>query len=134
EPVSVEAMAANNVVDGLVLQRKWQSAFNSGPNAAARLLTLFREGKKQPAQPELDRSGVALEAELNLLSDTVDAVSEVLLAESVYHAVQGNPLRTASTLDAVAGGAPPPELEVMRTPRTGVALTYRLVALFSGAP
>src|SRR5262249_43658525 len=74
-------------------------------------------------------------AELNSLADSVDAVSDALLAESVHHAVQGNPLRTASTLDAIASGAaPPPELEVVRTPRTGAALTHRLVALFSGDP
>ena len=34
--------------------------------------------------------------------------------------MQGNPTRTASTLDAIAAGAaPPPELDVVRTPRTG---------------
>ena len=33
----------------------------------------------------------------------------------------------------IAGGeTPPPELEVVRTPRTGIALTHRLVTLFSG--
>lgn len=52
----------------------------------------------------------------------------------MHHAVQGNPLRTASTLDAIATGeAPPPELEVVRTPRSGSALTHRVVALFGGS-
>jgi hypothetical protein len=42
-------------------------------------------------------------------------------------------LRAASTVEAIAGGEmPPPELEVVQTPRTGIALTHRLVALFSG--
>ena len=72
---------------------------------------------------------------LGLLDDSVDALSDALVAESVHQAVQGNPLRTASTLDAVASGeAPPPELDVVRTPRTGSALTYRMVVLFAGPP
>jgi hypothetical protein len=76
-----------------------------------------------------------LEAELNSLADAVDAVSDALLAESVHQIVRGNPLRAASTVESISGGeTPPPELEVARTPRTGVALTHRLVTLFSGAP
>ena len=57
------------------------------------------------------------------------------MAESVYQVVRGNPLRAASTVESIAGGeTPPPELEVVRTPRTGIALTHRLVTLFSGEP
>ena len=57
------------------------------------------------------------------------------MAESVYQVVRGNPLRAASTVESIAGGeTPPPELEVVRTPRTGIALTHRLVTLFSGDP
>jgi hypothetical protein len=44
-------------------------------------------------------------------------------------------LRAAGTVESIAGGeTPPPELEVVRTPRTGIALTHRLVTLFSGEP
>jgi hypothetical protein len=68
-----------------------------------------------------------------MLEDAVDAVGDALLAESVYQVVRGNPLRAASTVESIAGGdTPPPELEVVRTPRTGVALTHRVVRLFSG--
>jgi hypothetical protein len=135
DSASVEAIAANNVVDGLALQRKWQT-LNNPPTPTA-LLSLVGQARKPLDQNQinqLNQARTALEAELNLLDNAVDAVSDALLAESVHHAVQGNPLRTTSTLDAVAGGAPPPELEVVRTPRTGIALTHRLVALFSGAP
>jgi hypothetical protein len=62
-------------------------------------------------------------------------VSDVLLAESIHQVVRGNPLRAAATLESIAGGdVPPPELEVARTPRTGVAVTHRIVTLFSGDP
>ncbi len=48
---------------------------------------------------------------------------------------RGNPSRVAATLAAIAqGDAPPPELEVIRTPRTGTPLTHRLMVLFSGNP
>ena len=47
--------------------------------------------------------------------------------------VRGNTSRTASTLSAIAqGDAPPPELEVARTPRSGTSLTHRLLLLMSG--
>jgi hypothetical protein len=49
--------------------------------------------------------------------------------------VRGNTSRLASTLNAVAtGDAPAPELEVARTPRSGIALTHRVLQLFSGKP
>lgn len=127
---SVESIAANNVVDGLALQRKWHAIPPAAPN---RLQTLFSPLTKKPDPQSLQQAQTLLAAELNLLDDAVDAVSDALIAESVHHAAQGNPLRTASTLDAVASGdAPPPELEVVRTPRSGSALTHRVMALFSG--
>ena len=122
----VEAVAANNVVDGLVLQRKWK--------AAGSLSTLIAELPVQPDAAQLAQWGHTLEHELIDLDDAVDAVSDALLAESVHQAVQGNPTRVASTLDAIAAGeAPPPELDVVRTPRTGIALTHRLVVLLDGS-
>ena len=84
---------------------------------------------------DLTNAKAVLEAELNALADAVDAVSDALMAESVHQVVRGNPLRAASTVESIAGGeTPPPELEVVRTPRTGIALTHRLVTLFSGDP
>src|SRR5205814_1569371 len=78
----------------------------------------------------------ALAAQLSALADTVDAVADLLVAESVHQIAQGNPLRAGATLDAIARGeAPPPELEVVRTPRTGVSVTHRVgVLLAPGAP
>jgi len=131
ENQSVDKIAANNVVDGLDLLRKWKSSLKSPPSPLSPVQILLKNSKNKPNLVQVK----ALQEELNRLDDAVDAVSDALLAESVHHAVQGNPLRTAGTLDAIASGeAPPPELEVARTPRTGLALTHRLVTLFSGAP
>ncbi len=128
--VAAESIAANNVVDGLALQRLWHAS----PRSESALISLLSQSRKLDDPLKIKPVSAALIAELNLLDDAVDALSDTLLAESVHQAVQGNTLRTASTLDTVAGGAPPPELEVVRTPRTGIALTYRLVALFDTAP
>jgi hypothetical protein len=130
---SVESLAANNVVDGLALHRAWKSIPQSIMFGANFIQILFSPLTKKPDPQRLQQHQGLLEAELHLLDDAVDAVSDALIAESVHHAVQGNPLRTASTLDAIASGeAPPPELEVVRTPRSGSALTHRVVALFGG--
>jgi hypothetical protein len=131
---SVEAIAANNVVDGLALQRIWKTIPRFPTFFPMQSLqTLFARGSKEPGLTLLAPAQGALMAELDLLDASVDAVSDALMAETVHQAVQGNPLRTASTLDAIASGeAPPPELDVVDTPRTGIALTYRLVTLFGG--
>ncbi len=127
----VEAIAANNVVDGLELQRRWL-AVRKGTDA---LKELFNPLQKRPPQPELENAKSVLETELDGLADSVDAVSDALMAESMYQVVSGNPVRAAMTVESIAGGeTPPPELEVARTPRTGIALTHRLVTLFSGDP
>ena len=118
---ALESVAAINVVDGLgLLKLRDEQAIPFGK-------------KGLPAPGSTDQ--IELSVELDALAATVDAVSDALMAETVYQAVRGNPLRAASTVEAVAGGeTPPPELEVARTPRTGIALTHRLVTLFSGDP
>ncbi len=120
----VEALAANNVVDGLKLHQLWKQKGTG----------IFTGRPKLP-QPTLGAVFQTVVAELNALNGAVDAVSDAVVAESVYQVVRGNTARAASTLDAIARGeAPPPELEVVRTPRSGVALTHRLLTLFSGNP
>lgn len=123
----VESIAANNVVDGLALLRRLQTNnIPFGQQVGALQVKL-----PSPADPKF----TPLKTELGVLADSVDAVSDALLAEGMYHMVRGNPLRAATTVDSIAGGdAPPPELEVVRTPRTGIAITHRLLALFSGEP
>jgi hypothetical protein len=132
----VESIAANNVTDGLKLRRLWLDALSTPPSDSVGALSiLFTPLQRKPATSDLLSARTVLESELNSLDDAVDAVSDALMAESVYQVVRGNPLRAASTVESIAGGsAPPPELEVVRTPRTGIALTHRLVTLFSGTP
>ena len=123
------------------LNHIWQDALKRPPEPgrpetdAGPVGLLFRALKTRPSLGDVLNARGVLEAALNRLADSVDAVSDALMAESVYQVVRGNPLRAASTVESIAGGeTPPPELEVVRTPRTGIALTHRLVTLFSGEP
>jgi hypothetical protein len=77
---------------------------------------------------------VALDAQLSKLADTVDAMSDLMLAESVHHLVNGNALRAGATVDAIGrGDTPPPALEIARTPRRSGAVTHRLFLTLDGA-
>ncbi|MET9735084.1 hypothetical protein ABZZ79_31915 [Streptomyces sp. NPDC006458] len=64
---------------------------------------------------------------VNDLEATVDAVGDLLLAESVHHLVAGNPLRAGQAADGIARGDNlPQDFEVLRTPRAAVDVTHRL--------
>lgn len=72
------------------------------------------------------------QAQLKGLDDAIDAVADLVLAESVHHVAQGNHVRAGATLDAIARGeTPPPELDFVRTPRTGMNHTHRIGVIFS---
>lgn len=130
---SLESVAANNVVDGLELRRRWTSG-RQPPSRWDATTIPFGDAKLGfPAPATADFN--LLTAQLQWLDEMVDAVGDLVLAESTYHLVQGNPLRSGATLDAIAGGEiPPHEMEVIRTPRTGVGLTHRMLVLFSMTP
>ena len=117
----VEQIAANNVVDGLALSAKWRDAKSEVTNAL------------QPLSPAVAEMA-GLQREFDGLADAIDGLSDSLTAEIAYQMARGNSSRTAATLAAVAhGDAPAPELEVARIPRSGTAVTHRLLALWSGA-
>ena len=115
---SAESVAARNVVDGLALVRAEQKAFDPA--------TL-------PGISAAEAGSIG--AEIALLRDTLDAASDLGVAESVYQAVHGRSGGTGAILDALSKGTqPPPQVEVVQTPRTGVALSHRIVvALRAGA-
>jgi hypothetical protein len=123
---ALEAIAARNVVDGLELQRRWVDA-NRQLGAAG-----WPE-VPAPGRPATDRAGV--EAALTALDDAVDAVGEALLSEGVFQAVRGNPARAAAAMNAAAGqDAPPGELEVAQTPRSGLGVMHRLLLVIPEGP
>ena len=59
------------------------------------------------------------------LDEAVDALGDLLLAESVHHLVGGNPLRAGLAADAIGRGEGlPEEFEVVTTPRSGNDITH----------
>ncbi len=129
---ALESLPATNVVDGLALQRRWKASQQRTPPHSPWDATTIPFGNAALGFPAPGSNDfTALVAQLQALDDLVDSVGDSVVAESVYQLVQGNPLRSGATLDAIATGEmPPPELEVIRTPRTGIGLTHRLCALF----
>jgi hypothetical protein len=111
----LEAMAARDVVDGVKLLELWkllgQDIF--GPDGIG------------PVPSASERAGIA--AELEQIEDLLDAVSDLLLAESVHQSTLGNTDRAAAAMDALDRQGPPPDPDVIRTPRTGLGLQHRLL-------
>ena len=69
------------------------------------LLRGWRSGQIPWTEPGLAATAVqraAIEAELAALDDAVDAVSDLLLSESVFQVLKGSPAGAAATLDSLA--------------------------------
>ncbi|MEV5081171.1 hypothetical protein AB0K74_20805 [Streptomyces sp. NPDC056159] len=83
-------------------------------------------------QPPLDttREEPAVRAALEALHDDIDAIGDLLLAESVHQLANGNPDRAGATLDSLAaGGQPPPRPEILDTPAQGTPVTHRVLVV-----
>jgi hypothetical protein len=116
----VDQIAARDVVDGLALRAAWTAGtFALGPGGL----------EVAPG----DRP--AVEAELRRLDETVDAVADLLLAESVHQVTVGSLSGAASTLDALAhGGVRPPDPAIAELPRGGTTLTHRVAVVLGDPP
>ncbi len=99
-------VAARSVADGLAFFRQFDSFLSAGVEGGEDL-DFFKQ----------------LYA---TLGQALDAVSDLLTAESVYQIVRGNTEVAGATLDAVAKGARPPDPEVVRSPRSGISITHRV--------
>lgn len=114
-----EAVAANNVVHGERILAMWQTpdplfqALRTTANAA---------------------DFVKIDAIFARLRALVDALGDVLTANSVYQVAQGNFNRIGLTLDAVLRGEALPEQEVIATPRTGTGLSHRVMEFLDATP
>jgi hypothetical protein len=127
-----ESLAARDVVDGLRLldtpEAIVRQKLADGP-ADARYL---EPGDWRPPTTAEADAVIALIAELDR---THDAVADLLLAEAVHQLVSGSPERAAAAMDALGSGeSPPPEPEVVRTPRSGVPIQHRLSILVPDPP
>ena len=114
----IEGVTGDRTIDGLSLLDR-RSSIPWGNNGLPTL--------GAATQQSIDR-------QISILADTVDAVSDLMLAESVHQLVGGNALRAGATVDAIGrGDTPPPVLDITRTPRRGGVVTHRLLAMLGGA-
>ena len=120
-----ETVAASNVIDGLTLL---EDAGYDGDTAPSQTSLWGRHSSL--GQPLSTTEGEALDRVLGAVAEALDATADLAVAESVYQTVAGNPTRAGATVDGLAGApVPPPEAGVVRTPRTGIGVTHRLLVL-----
>lgn len=116
----VQSVPANNVVNGLDL------AETTKPYPYANINTGGLSSALQAALQE------AINDERNKLQDTLDAVKDLLLSETVYQMVQGNFDRASAVTNALKNTDIPPELDIINTPRTSrLNFTNRVTIQFS---
>ncbi|GAB3442630.1 hypothetical protein GCM10027517_19960 [Phycicoccus ginsengisoli] len=127
-----ESVAAANVVDGLLLLR----LHPPGDETLRHLLDIppvneyVAPGTWKPLTGSEWGSVVAV---LAAAADTVDAVADVMLSESVVQYAGGNAARAAAAMDAMSSGAAPADtLDVLQVPDSGERITHRVVAVVGG--
>ncbi len=111
-----EKIAARDVVDGLALLDAWRT----GPKSAVLAIVTGASDK------------AIVTALLDELVQTWDAVSDVMVAESVYQLAQNNLERSAAAAAMLDAHASPISPQVTQTARAGVSYAQRLVVLCSG--
>lgn len=108
----VESIAANNVVHGI------------------RILEMRKNKHKayEALRTALNSAHFSkIDAILRSIESARDALGDVLMAEKVYQVNCGNFSRAGFTLDAIARGQSMAEPEVLDTPRTGTAVSHRVL-------
>ncbi|MBO0935320.1 hypothetical protein J2I47_02040 [Fibrella sp. HMF5335] len=107
---SIEAVSARNVVDGYALGNE---------------TTAYPFGRTDlPLATSTEGKGIL--AAIADLRNAMDAVADLLLAESVHQFVQGNHLTAGATLKTVQEGHNPAIPDLVQTPRNGHAITNRV--------
>jgi hypothetical protein len=105
---SSKAVAARNVVDGMALARDADNAKKISEDTEPMVADLV---------------------------DALDAVGDLLLAESVHHLVGGNAMRAGLSADSLGRGEDVPDrFDVLRSPSRGRAITHRVATVLPPAP
>lgn len=69
----------------------------------------------------------AIGVELDRLADLLDAISDLCTAEGVHQLARGNVDAAVATTDSLSAGRVPPNPDVIRTPRSEIAILHRVV-------
>ena len=124
-----ESVAATNVVDGVLL-------LHTHPPGDSSLRSALDEPPKNSYLPPGgwtplgDDEWAAVTTILSAAADTIDAVSDVMLSESVLQYAGGNPHRAAAAMDAMSTGASPSDtIDVLEAQDAAERLTHRVLAV-----
>ena len=120
---TTETIETNNVVNGLKV------AETTKPYPYDVTMDLSNLSAAQLAGVES-----AIKAEKDALEDTLDAIKDLLLSESVYQMVQGNFDRTAAITTSLKDANIPQSIEVIETPSSShLSFTNRVTLQFDSA-
>ena len=119
----ITLLEARNVVDGVQFVNRLRTAGNATYPFGIPTSATPGPGQVPTASPA---ETLALNTEADRLMNLYDALGDLVLAESVYQVVLGNFDRSAAVTSAFSSGAAPPEMQVVKTPRTGISLTHRV--------
>jgi hypothetical protein len=101
-----------------------------------RLVELLAEGRLFGADGRFlgdDPNRAAIEQVIADAAEAVDALADVLLAESVHQLVRGDTAGASAALAAIDEGATPPQPDVTRTHHGGVGLSHRIAVVLDAA-
>ncbi len=116
----IEAIEARNVINGVTLlrhideseqQRQYPFGLTGLPAATA-------------------AQALAINSEVVRLENIMDAVSDLMLSESVFQVLRGNYDRAGAVMNALSKAENLPDAEILETPRSGFAMTHRLCIQF----
>jgi len=115
---AIDAISARNVVDGLKLLTEWKN--DNIP---------FSDSDNLPKKNSNEYNAII--HELELLDDSLDAVGDTALTESVFQYIEGNHDKAGALIEALSGGGTLPEPDVVKTPRGGISQEYKVMMLFN---
>ena len=118
-------LAARDVVDGVTLLDRWRE----DPNAV-----LDRDREPGRAGLAAQRPTASrLRAVIDDVHDSYDAVSDLLVAESVHQAAVGNLDRSGAALSAHDRHGRAPDLDYVASPRSGHTVAHRVAVVLQSA-
>jgi len=134
----VEEAYNSNVVDGMAMLEDFnEKADTLDLSSEDDLLTLLSRDNFSNCPSWLtdlvrnngggDTELTAIIQEILHLADAFDALGDLAVSESVYQMVQGNHVRAAAVLQALAAGKAIPKPLIVDTPRTGIVVNHKVV-------
>lgn len=114
---SIENIEARNVIDALALA----NAYEINNNILDSIPSISTNDKSE------------IYTIIDQLMNDIDAISDLMLSESVYQMAKGNSERSGAVLKALGEGNPIQEPEIVETPRSGNVLTHRFGIQFDSS-